>query len=85
MHGQYACVLNSYNELLTHPKRGDDEYRKNTTSGSVLYPLIALWAALLDDDAMYSKVAALKSYDLGHCNFQFWYPDELFGAAFVFE
>jgi hypothetical protein len=75
-HGQYACVLNSYNELLTHPKRGDDEYRKNATSGSVLYPLIALWAALLDDDAMYSKVAALKSDHLGHCNFQFWYPDD---------
>jgi hypothetical protein len=75
-HGQYPCTLNSYEELLTHPKRGDNEYRKNATSGSVLYPLIALWAALLNDDAMYSKVAALKSDHLEHCNFQFWYPDD---------
>jgi len=75
-HGQYPCILNSYVELLTHPKRGDNEYRKNATGGSVLYPLIALWAAVLDDDAMYSKVAALKSDHLGHCNFQFWYPDD---------
>lgn len=75
-HGQYPCILNSYAELLTHPKSGDNEYRKNTTSGSVLYPLIALWAALLNDDAMYGKVAALKSDHLQHCNFQFWYPDD---------
>lgn len=74
-HGQYPCVLNSYSELLTHPKRGDNEYRKNATSGSVLYPLIALWAALLNDDAMYGKVAALRNDSLQHCNFQFWYPD----------
>jgi hypothetical protein len=76
-HGQYPCVLNSYAELLTHPKRGDNEYRKNATSGSGLYPLIALWAALLDDDALlYGKVAALKRDHLQHCNFQFWYPDD---------
>jgi hypothetical protein len=75
-HGQYPCIFNSYAELLTHPKRGDNEYRKNATSGSVLYPHIALWAALLDDDTMYSKLAALKSDHLQHCNFQFWYPDD---------
>ena len=75
--GQYPCILSTYRELLTHPKRGDDQYRKNVTSGSVLYPLIALWAALLDDDVMYGKVAALRSDDLRHCNFQLWYPDDI--------
>ncbi|MGH7780842.1 MAG: hypothetical protein ACREQR_13555 [Candidatus Binataceae bacterium] len=75
-HGQYPCTLNSYAELLTHPKRGDDEYRKNATSGSVLYPLIAIWAAILNDDVMYGKVAGLKSDHLQHCNFQLWYPDD---------
>jgi hypothetical protein len=75
-HGQYPCTLSSYAELLTHPKRGDNEYRKNATSVSGLYPLIALWAALLDEDPMYDKVAALKSEHLQHCTFQFWYPDD---------
>ena len=75
-HGHYPCILSSYADLLTHPKRGDSEYRKNATSGSVLYPLIALWAALLGDDVMYGKVATLRSDDLQHCNFQFWYPDD---------
>jgi hypothetical protein len=75
-HGYYPCILSSYADLLTHPRRGDNDYRKNATSGSTLYPLIALWAALLDDDVMYGKVAALRSEELQHCNFQLWYPDD---------
>lgn len=76
VHGHYPCNLHSYGDLLIHPKSGDDEYRKNVTGGSVLYPIIALWAALLDNDGMYGKVALLKKEHLGHCNFQFWYPDD---------
>lgn len=76
VHGHYPCNLHSYGELLTHPKRGDDEYRRNVTSGSILYPVIALWAALLDDDDLYGKVGLLKKDHLEHCNFQFWYPDD---------
>jgi hypothetical protein len=75
-HGRYPCTLSSYSELLTHPKRGDKEYRENVTRGSILYPLIALWAALLDDEDMYGKVALLKKEHLQHCNFQFWYPGD---------
>jgi hypothetical protein len=59
------------------PKKGDDEYRKKATNGSVLYTLIALWAALLKDDVLYDKVAAFKKDHLQHCNFQLWYPDDL--------
>lgn len=76
VHGHYPCTLRSYSELLSHPKSGDNEYRANVTSGSVLYPMIALWAALLGDTDTYSKVALLKQEHLQHCNFQFWYPDE---------
>jgi hypothetical protein len=76
VHGHYPCILSSYSELLSHPRSGDNEYRKNVTSGSVLYPMIALWAALLDDAEIYSKVAVLKQEHLQHCNFQFWYPDD---------
>jgi hypothetical protein len=76
VHGHYPCNLRSYGELLTHPKRGDDEYRKNVTGGSILYPTIALWTAVFEDEGMYSKVALLKNDHLEHCNFQFWYPDD---------
>lgn len=76
VHGHYPCNLHSYSELLTHPERGDDEYRKSVTAGSILYPIIALWAALLDDDGTYEQIALFKKDHLEHCNFQLWYPDD---------
>jgi hypothetical protein len=82
VHGQYPCVLHSYSDLLLHPKSGDDEYRHNVTSGSILYPTIALWAALLGEEETYNKIAQFKQQDLQHCNFQFWYPDEYSEAHF---
>jgi hypothetical protein len=82
VHGHYPCILQSYSDLLSHPKPGDNEYRKNVTSGSILYPIIALWAALLDDEETYNNVAHLKQTHLQHCNFQFWYPDESSEAHF---
>lgn len=76
VHGHYPCNLSSYSELLSHPKPDDNEYLKHVTGGSILYPIIALWAALLDDAETYGKVARLKNEHLQHCNFQFWYPDD---------
>lgn len=74
--GKYPCLLDAYRDLLEHPKSSDSDYRENATSASVLYPSIALWAALLDDEATYSKVATMKRDLLQHCTFQFWYPDD---------
>ncbi len=80
--GKYPCVLHAYGDLLEHPKSIDNDYRENATSASVLYPSIALWAALLDDEGTYSKVATLKRDLLQHCTFQFWYPDDNSEAHF---
>jgi len=74
-HSQYPCNLQSYSDLLEHPEK-DDDYRKKVTSGSVLYPMIALWAALLGDRDLYSRVQYMKKELLAHCNFQLWYPDD---------
>jgi len=75
-HGNYPCTLSAYSDLLEHPKRRDDEYRRESTAGSVLFPLIAVWAALLDDGELYQGIALLKEEVLGHCTFQYWFPDE---------
>lgn len=75
-HLAYPCILQSCEELLSHPKAKDSAYRKETTSASVLYPTIALWAALLGDDDTYAAVVDFKQESLKHCNFQLWYPDE---------
>lgn len=74
-HSRYPSVLRSYTQLLGHPRKQDEDYRKNVTSGSILYPLIALWAALLKDEQLYSEVAQVQQL-MPHCTYQFWYPDE---------
>lgn len=74
--GYYPCVFDAYSELLEHPKSRETEYRENATSGSILYPMIALWAALLEDDGTYNKVTRMKRDLMQHCTFQFWYPNE---------
>nr|VFJ93969.1 MAG: hypothetical protein BECKH772A_GA0070896_1006411 [Candidatus Kentron sp. H]VFJ94729.1 MAG: hypothetical protein BECKH772B_GA0070898_1006611 [Candidatus Kentron sp. H]VFK01339.1 MAG: hypothetical protein BECKH772C_GA0070978_1006310 [Candidatus Kentron sp. H] len=73
--GKYPCNIHSYSDLLDHPKR-EEGYLEDSTQGSILYPIIALSAALLDDEALYAKVQSLKEQHLKHCNFQYWYPDE---------
>jgi len=75
-HGHYPCALGAYGDLLKHPKRRDDEYRREATEGSVLFPLLAVWAALLGDGELYRKIAGLKEEILSHCNFQYWFPDD---------
>jgi hypothetical protein len=76
VNGHYPCILESYADLLLHPKRDDAEYRKNVTSASVLYPLIALYSAFIGDFENYSNVARVKKEQLQNCNFQLWYPND---------
>lgn len=84
-HGDYPCIIDNYRELLEHPKSGDDEYRKEVTAGSILYPTIALWAAILEDQDLFNKVKAAKEEHLIHCNFQLWYPDDKTEDRFYFN
>ena len=76
-HGLYPCASQSYRNLLEHPKSGDVEYQKRVTSASILYPIIAMWAALLNDDKLFESVKKMKDGYLQHCDFQLWYPDEI--------
>ncbi len=75
-HGKYPCSPRDYSALLEHPRRRDDEYRREATAGSVLFPLLAAWAALLGDGELYRNIALLKEQVLSHCTFQYWFPDE---------
>ena len=45
------------------------------TCGSVLYPMIGLWASLYRDEQIYEQVKTIKSDHLQHCNFQLWFLD----------
>lgn len=50
--------------------------RQSVTMGSILFPMIAVFAALLGDKDTHDGVARLKAESMQHCNFQLWYPDE---------
>ena len=75
-HSKYPCTHTAYRHLIDHPKEHTDKYRKEASRGSILYPTLAMWAAILEDDDALSTMALFKKEYLGHCNFQYWYPDE---------
>ncbi|PCJ43313.1 MAG: hypothetical protein COA71_00075 [SAR86 cluster bacterium] len=75
VHGKYPCNIDSYRDLLEHPT-ADDNYLKENTCGSILYPMIGLCAELIEDTALFEMVQAIKKKKLEHCNFQLWFPDD---------
>lgn len=74
-HKTYPSNIRAYHELLEHPQP-DDTYRQNATVGSILYPLISIFAAMMEDRKLYDEIKAFKQDDLQHCNFQYWYPND---------
>ena len=73
--GSYPCNLNAYHDLIEHPKKEVQGYLEEVTAGSILYPLIALVAAIYNFNDLYRLVQKAKLEFLAHCNFQVWYPD----------
>ena len=73
--GKYPCNIESYTDLLNHPQR-DENYLEENTCGSVLYPMIGLWASLYEDEQIFEQVKKIKSDHLQHCTFQLWFPDD---------
>ncbi|MGJ8569499.1 MAG: hypothetical protein ACSHXI_02230 [Hoeflea sp.] len=75
-HGQYPTCNSSYWDLVEHPAERNDEYRNENTQGSILYPLLALWAAARGNQQVVDEIAAFKMEKLSDCTFQTWLPDE---------
>ena len=73
--GKYPCNIESYADLLDHPQQ-DEDYLVESTCGSVLYPMIGLWASLYGDEQVFEQVKKIKSDHLQHCDFQLWFPDD---------
>ena len=72
----YPCIYSDYRDLVQHPKAEDDEYFKGATAASVLYPTIAVWAALLGCTPLFDRVAKLQNDHLQHSTFQLWFPGD---------
>ena len=72
----YPCIYFDYRDLVQHPKAEDDEYFKGATAASVLYPTIAVWAALFGYTPLFNRVADLQNEHLQHSTFQLWFPGD---------
>ena len=72
----YPCIYFDYRDLVQHPKVEDDEYFKGATAASVLYPTIAVWAALFGCPPLFDRVADLQNEHLQHSAFQLWFPGD---------
>ncbi|MCP4335812.1 MAG: hypothetical protein GY785_24455 [Gammaproteobacteria bacterium] len=71
--GKYPCDINTYLDLLDHPV-ADENYLKENTCGSILYPMLGVFAEILDDEQLYKQIQEIQNIHLEHCNFQLWFP-----------
>ena len=76
VHGRYPITSHSYWDLVEHPSERSEEYRKANTEGSILFPMLALWAAARGKRELLDEIAKFKSEALEHCTFQTWLPSE---------
>lgn len=76
VHGRYPVTSLSYWDLVDHPSERSEEYRQSSTEGSILYPMLAQWAAARGKQELFDELAAFKAKSLSHCTFQTWLPDE---------
>jgi len=74
--GKYPCYYREYADLAVHPKH-TDEYQKEATIGSVLYPTLGMWLGVLRNEEMFSHLAEFHTTDMQHSTWQFWLPDEI--------
>ena len=71
--GPYPCVFTDYRDLVDHPKETQG-YRHDATSGSLLIPTLAVWAALTDDTVTLGVLADFVSGEYQHSTLQLWFP-----------
>lgn len=73
-HYQYPTIHGSYQDLIRHPQARTEAYRAQQTKGSVLIPIMVLWATL-DGESEYSeRFAQFARSEMKHCNQQVWMP-----------
>ena len=72
--GYYPCTLQEYADLAEHPQPSE-EYRREVTAGSILFPTLAIWLAIVRHEQALSDLADFSTEDMEHCTFQLWLPD----------
>jgi len=73
--GRYPTIRSNYRDILAHPEKSTDEYRKEHTASSTLLPVMGLWTRRYNPES-FAKLATFIEQDMSHCDFQLWLPDE---------
>ncbi len=76
IHDKYPTTIRNYVELIEHPVDKTNEYRKSVTKGSILYPYISAFSAIMGFEQPYETIEIIKEEFLPHCNFQVYFFDE---------
>lgn len=71
---QYPCVFRDPRDLARHPKSSDEQYKREATAASVLYPTLAAWALILHQPEALKNLADFLAADMEHCALQLWFP-----------
>ncbi len=71
----YPVPSTGYNDLVGHPANRSDEYFKQHTRGSVLYPLLVAWLDRLNLRGARDALAACIEKNLSHTTQQVWVPN----------
>lgn len=76
--GMYPIIYDSYEKLLEHSNKNknDNNYRNKVTSGSILYPLLAVYCSLYKLDFLSKDLEQFTTEKLAHSTLQYWYPNQ---------
>ena len=75
--GAYPIPTTNYRDLVAHPMNKTDDYFKEKTRASVLYPLVVFWLDRLGLEESRAALAACIEAKLAHTTQQVWVPDEV--------
>ncbi len=75
-HGRYPCIFGNFRDLLLHPRERTEDYRKEATAGSILYPVMIAWMSAFGLHRQLDLIRSLMEEDIPHCTLQLWLPDE---------
>ena len=71
----YPTVAVDYHRLIGHPSSNSEDYFKENTQWSILYPLLVAWLNRINAKTLRDTFVSLLQNKLGHTTHQIWVPD----------
>lgn len=74
--GGYPLANVAYHDLIDRPIDRSEEFFKNNTKGSILYPLLVSWLDALGQEKARGAISDTIKEHMEHCTQQVWMPDK---------